>query len=107
LFCLIGAYSEHNNVSDLWMILVFGVIGYLFERWRFPIAPMVLGCILGPVAETSYITTMISYGNDWRVFFTRPVSGAAMLLTAIVLLYPLARAARGRRRRGMLPDPHA
>ena len=52
LFCLIGAYSEHNNVSDLWMIVVFGVIGYLFERWRFPIAPMVLGCILGPVAET-------------------------------------------------------
>jgi putative tricarboxylic transport membrane protein len=106
LFCLIGAYTEHNNVSDLWMILVFGVVGYLFERWRFPIAPMVLGCILGPVAETSYMTTMISYGNDWRVFFTRPVSGGVMVLTAIVLLYPLVRAARWRRR-VLLPDPHA
>lgn len=97
LFCLIGAYSEHNNVSDLWMIVAFGIIGYLFERWRFPIAPMVLGCILGPVAETSFLTTMISYRNDWTVFFTRPVSGAVMALTAIALLYPFFRQMRRRR----------
>jgi putative tricarboxylic transport membrane protein len=97
LFCLIGAYSEHNNVSDLWMIVVFGIVGYLFERWRFPIAPMVLGCILGPVAETSFLTTMISYRNDWTVFFTRPVSGAVMVLTAVALLYPFFRRMRRRR----------
>ena len=82
MFCLIGAYSEHNNLTDLWMIVVFGVVGYLFERYRFPIAPMVLGCILGPVAETSFLTSMISYRNDWTVFFTRPVSGAVMVLSA-------------------------
>jgi len=98
LFCLIGAYSEHNNISDLWMIVVFGVVGYLFERWRFPIAPMVLGCILGPVAETSFLTTMISYRNDWTVFFTRPVSASVMVLTAFALLYPLYRRYRSRRR---------
>src|SRR6478672_5853855 len=98
LFCLIGAYSEHNNVSDLWMIVVFGIVGYLFERWRFPIAPMVLGCILGPVAETSFLTTMISYRNDWTVFFTRPVSAVVMALTALALLYPLYRRLRIRRR---------
>jgi putative tricarboxylic transport membrane protein len=98
LFCLIGAYSEHNNVSDLWMIVVFGVVGYLFERWRFPIAPMVLGCILGPVAETAYLTTMISYQNDWTVFFTRPVSGTVMGLTVLALLYPLYRHWRRRGR---------
>jgi putative tricarboxylic transport membrane protein len=86
------------------MIVVFGVVGYLFERWRFPIAPMVLGCILGPVAETSFLTTMISYRNDWTVFFTRPVSAAVMVLTAIALLYPLARRLR-RRRIGALAHP--
>src|SRR4029079_5921825 len=78
LFCLIGAYSEHNNITDLWMIVVFGIVGYLFERWGFPIAPMVLGCILGPIAESSYMTTMISYRNDWTAFFTRPVSATVM-----------------------------
>ena len=99
MFCLIGAYSEHNDVNDLWMIVVFGVIGYLFERWRFPIAPMVLGCILGPVAENAFMTTMISYYNDWTVFFTRPVSGAAMVMTAAALLYPAIRGWRRRQRR--------
>jgi putative tricarboxylic transport membrane protein len=100
LFCLIGAYSEHNNVTDLWMIVVFGVVGYLFERFGFPIAPMVLGCILGPVAETSFMTSMISYQNDWTVFFTRPVSAGVMALTGLALLYPVWR--RMRRRRAAL-----
>ena len=104
LFCLIGAYSEHNNISDLWMIVVFGVVGYLFERWRFPIAPMVLGCILGPVAETSFLTTMISYRNDWTVFFTRPVSAGVMALTALALLYPVYRRFRRRRRAAPVPS---
>jgi putative tricarboxylic transport membrane protein len=94
LFCLIGAYSEHNNISDLWMIVVFGIVGYLFERWRFPIAPMVLGCILGPVAENSFMTSMIAYSNDWTVFFTRPISGVVMLLTFAALAWPLWRGLR-------------
>ena len=51
------------------MIVVFGVLGYLFESFRFPIAPMVLGAILGPVAENAFMQTMISYHNDWTVFF--------------------------------------
>ena len=97
LFCLIGAYSEHNNITDLWMIVVFGIVGYLFERWRFPVAPMVLGCILGPIAESSYMTTMISYRNDWTVFFTRPVSATVMALSAAALLYPAYRGFRRRR----------
>jgi putative tricarboxylic transport membrane protein len=98
LFCFVGAYSARNSVTDLWMIVVFGVLGYLFERYRFPIAPMVLGCILGPVAETSFMTSMIAYQNDWTVFFTRPISGTVMALTGLALAYPLIRAIRSRRR---------
>jgi putative tricarboxylic transport membrane protein len=91
LFCFIGAFSARNNVTDLWMIVTFGIIGYLFERYRFPIAPMVLGCILGPQAENSFMTSMISYGNDWTVFFTRPISGMVMALVIAALSYPLIR----------------
>ena len=94
LFCFVGAYSARNSVTDLWMIVIFGVVGYLFERFRFPIAPMVLGCILGPVAETAFMTSMISYQNDWTVFFTRPISGSVMALTALALAYPMLRALR-------------
>ena len=91
LFCFVGAYSARNSLTDLWMIVIFGGVGYLFERYRFPIAPMVLGAILGPQAETSFMTSMISYGNDWTVFFTRPISGGVMALTIVALAYPIVR----------------
>ena len=94
LFCFVGAYSARNSATDLWMIVAFGVLGYLFERFRFPIAPMVLGCILGPVAENSFMTSMIAYSNDWTVFFTRPISGVVMLLTGAALAWPLWRGVR-------------
>ncbi|HYA39406.1 MAG TPA: tripartite tricarboxylate transporter permease, partial [Candidatus Methylomirabilis sp.] len=88
LFCFVGAYSARNSITDLWMIVIFGVVGYLFEKYRFPIAPMVLGCILGPVAETSFMTSMIAYQNDWTIFFTRPISGTVMVLIVLALAVP-------------------
>ena len=60
-----------------------------------------LGSILGPLAETTFMTTMISFGNDWTVFFTRPVAGAVMALSLVALLVPLLR--RLRRRRTIVP----
>jgi putative tricarboxylic transport membrane protein len=91
LFCFIGAYSARNSLTDLWMIVIFGIVGFLFERLRFPIAPMVLGCILGPIAETSFMTSMIAYQNDWTIFFTRPISGTVMALVVLALAYPMLR----------------
>jgi putative tricarboxylic transport membrane protein len=52
---------------------------------------MVLGCILGTQAESSFMTSMISYQNDWTVFFTRPISGTVMVFVIIALTYPLFR----------------
>jgi putative tricarboxylic transport membrane protein len=98
VFCFIGALSIRGNVADLWLMIGFGVIGYLFERLRFPIAPMVLGVILGPMAEESFLNAMISHGNDWTVFFTRPISAPLMILSAAVLLLPLIGALRLRMR---------
>jgi putative tricarboxylic transport membrane protein len=74
--------------------VAFGAVGYLFEEFRFPIAPMVLGCILGPLAESYFLTSMISAQNDWTVFFTRPVSLALIVLSLVTLIYPLLRAQR-------------
>jgi len=94
LFCFVGAYSARNSITDLWMIVAFGIVGYLFERFRFPIAPMVLGCILGPIAENSFMTSMIAYKNDWTIFFTRPISGTVMILTFLALAFPLVKQMR-------------
>lgn len=98
LFCFIGAFAARNNITDLWMIVTFGVVGYLFERFRFPIAPMVLGCILGREAENAFMTSMLSFQNDWTVFFTRPIAGFVMAMAVISLVFPLLRQMYQRRK---------
>ncbi len=95
LLCFVGAFSIRNSISDLWLMAAFGVVGYLFERIQFPIAPMVLGTILGPLAESSFMTTMISFQNDWTIFFRRPISGVIMALTVGALFLPLFTKFRG------------
>jgi putative tricarboxylic transport membrane protein len=97
MLCILGAFAARNNITDVWLIVVFGVIGYLCERFRFPITPMVLGVILGPLAETNFMTTMISFGNDWTVFFTRPISGTIMVVAVLTIVYPVFRQLRKRR----------
>jgi putative tricarboxylic transport membrane protein len=100
MLCFIGALSIRSNVTDLWLMIGFGVLGYLFERFRFPIAPLVLGVILGPLAEEAFMNAMISHGNDWTVFFTRPIAGFVMALTAFTLLLPFF----STRRAGQRPE---
>jgi putative tricarboxylic transport membrane protein len=98
ILCFIGALSIRNDVTDLWLMIGFGVIGYLFERLKFPIAPLVLGVILGPLAEESFMNAMISFGNDWTVFFRRPISGIVMVFTIVILLLPFLQQWRAKRR---------
>ena len=96
--CILGAFAARNNITDVWLLVVFGVLGYLAERFRFPVSPLVLGAILGPLAESTFMTTMISFGNDWTVFFTRPVAGAVMALALVALVLPLLRQLLHRRK---------
>ena len=103
MFCFIGAFAARNNLSDLYVIAAFGVLGFLFERWRFPIAPLVLGSILGPLAETTFMTTMISFDNDWTVFFTRPVAGAVMTLAVLAFVLPMVQQFWRRRKTARAP----
>jgi putative tricarboxylic transport membrane protein len=98
ILCFIGALSIRNDVTDLWLMIGFGIIGYLFERLKFPIAPLVLGVILGPLAEAAFMNSMISFDNDWTVFFRRPISGTVMLFTIVILLLPFIQQWRARRR---------
>lgn len=91
MFCLVGAYADRNSMSDVWMIVIFGVLGYLFEKFKFPISPMVLGAILGPIGETAFVRSMIANNNDWTAFFAGPIRGPLMVASALALSYPLLR----------------
>jgi putative tricarboxylic transport membrane protein len=105
ILCFVGALSIRNNVTDLWLIIVFGVLGFGFERLRFPVAPLVLGVILGPIAEENFMNSMISFSNDWTIFFTRPISGTIAGLTTVVLLLPFAQRLYAKRAARIAPAP--
>jgi putative tricarboxylic transport membrane protein len=91
MFAMIGAFAERNSLSDVWMIVIFGALAYVFEQFKFPISPMVLGAILGPIAEDSFMRSMITFHNDPRVFFLSPISGTLMGLSLLSLAYPIVR----------------
>ena len=91
LFCAIGVYSTNNNVFDIWMVAIFGVIGYLFIKLGCEPAPLLLGFILGPMMEENLRRALLLSRGDWSVLVTRPLSAgllAAALLLLIVVLLP-------------------
>ena len=89
VFSLVGAYGVRNNIADVYICLLFGVLGFYMRRFGFPTAPMVLGVILGPLAEGYFMTSMANYADDWTVFFTRPKSAFLMALAAAFVLWAL------------------
>jgi putative tricarboxylic transport membrane protein len=90
LFCAVGVYSTNNNTFDIWMVALFGVIGYMFIKLGCEPAPLLLGFILGPMMEENLRRALLLSRGSWAVLVTRPLSasllGAAVLLLAIVLL---------------------
>jgi putative tricarboxylic transport membrane protein len=86
LFCLIGAYSINQSVFDIWVMLGFGVIGYLLRKLDFPLAPAVLGLILGPQLEKSLRTSLEMSAGDFSIFLTRPITVVLLVLCVLVLL---------------------
>ncbi|MBV5344391.1 MAG: tripartite tricarboxylate transporter permease, partial [Rhodoferax sp.] len=85
LFCSIGVYSTNNNTFDIWVVAIFGVIGYLFIKLGAEPAPLLLGFILGPMMEEYLRRALLLSRGDWSVFVTRPLS-ASLLAAAVVLL---------------------
>ncbi|MBI4184956.1 MAG: tripartite tricarboxylate transporter permease [Proteobacteria bacterium] len=95
--CVIGSYAINNSMFDVYLMLFFGFLGHLLERMNYPLAPAVLGLVLGPYAETSLRLALRISGGDATVLVTRPLSLAVALLTLAILVYPLARACLGNR----------
>ncbi len=91
VFTVLGAYSLRTDMSDVWLMAGFGVLGYVMRRFEFPVAPLVLGVILGPIAERHFMITMFSYHNDWTIFVARPISALFLALAAATVAVALVR----------------
>lgn len=88
---IIGSYSIRNNMMDVIIMFIFGVIGYLFRQLKFHPGPIVLGMILGPFAENGLVQAMLmgrAEGSIWKIFFTRPISIVLIILSVISALWP-------------------
>jgi len=85
LFCAIGVYSTNNNVFDIWLVAIFGVVGYTFIKLGCEPAPLLLGLILGPMMEENLRRALLLSRGDWSVFVSRPIS-AGLLAGAVALL---------------------
>lgn len=84
LFCIVGAFAITNSPYGVWVMLVFGVLGWLMEENGIPVAPLVLGIVLGELLEQSFLTSLIKADGSLLAFFTRPIAGALGVATLLV-----------------------
>jgi len=90
LFCIVGSFAITNSVFGIAVMLVLGVIGFLMEENGFPIAPTILGIVIGPMLEDNFMATVIKSDGSIVGFFDRPVSGALGAFTILIWIIPLS-----------------
>ncbi|HJQ56634.1 MAG TPA: tripartite tricarboxylate transporter permease [Vineibacter sp.] len=104
IFCVIGAYSIKQSVFDVWVMLGFGVLGYLLRKLDFPLAPAILAMILGPMMEKSLRTTLEISGGSFLIFLERPVALALLVIPVLIFAALLIRPRVAARLRDSDPD---
>ncbi|HEV8663392.1 MAG TPA: tripartite tricarboxylate transporter permease [Candidatus Methylomirabilis sp.] len=94
MFCIVGSFAINNSLFDVGLMLAMGILGYFFEANGIPVAPIVLGMVLGPIVEQNFMVSVIKTQWDLTQFFTRPVSAALAALTIFTWAVPLLPVAR-------------
>ena len=84
LFCILGAFSVENTLFAVALVALFGLLGYVMEENEVPLAPAILGLILGPLLEQTFMTTMLKSQGDLITFFNRPIGGTIGAVTILV-----------------------
>ena len=89
VFATLGAYSLHQSVVDLLTLYVFGLLGFVMRRWDIPVAPAIIGLILGPLAETQFRRALAISQGDLSVFITQPIAATVLAVSALLLIVPI------------------
>ena len=104
LFCAIGVYSENNNTFEIWMVAIFGVVGYVFHKLGCEPAPLLLGLILGPMMEENLRRALLLSRGDWGVLVTRPLSASLLAVAAVLLVIVLLPSVSRKREEAFVED---
>ncbi len=89
VICAVGAYTVHNAGLDIAVMLIFGVIGYVFKKLNYPLAPLVLALVLGDMAESSFRQAMLVSQGHLSIFWSNPLVGSIVTLALVMLFWPL------------------
>jgi putative tricarboxylic transport membrane protein len=104
LFCLIGAYTISNSIMDVFFMLIFGMIGYVFKKLRYEPAPLILAFVLGPMLEYHLKQSLMLSRGKFQIFFIRPISSVCLIIALILLCLPLLPRFRKKRPGVALPS---
>jgi TctA family transporter len=104
LFCAIGVYSTNNNTWDIWMVAIFGVIGYVFIKLGCEPAPLLLGFILGPMMEENLRRALLLSRGDWSVLVTRPLSAGLLAAAALLVIIVALPAVKSKRQEAFVEE---
>lgn len=86
VLCAIGGYATNNSSFDLWVMTAFGFLGYLMLKGGFPLPPMLLAIILGPLAESNFRRTLSISRNDLSVFITSPIAASILVISLLIII---------------------
>jgi putative tricarboxylic transport membrane protein len=86
LICIVGVYTLKNSVFDIWIMIIFGVIGYVMKKCQYEPAPLVLAYVLGPMLEKSMRQSLIISNGSFKIFFVRPISAICLGIAAFLLI---------------------
>ncbi|MFQ5784400.1 MAG: tripartite tricarboxylate transporter permease [Alphaproteobacteria bacterium] len=92
VLCLIGGYAPTQDMHDVWLMLIFGVVGYLMRKLEYPMAPAVLAIVLGPLAEPAMRQSLLISNGSFLIFFERPISAAIIVIAIGLFALPLLKA---------------
>jgi len=85
VFCVVGGYGVGGKIFDVYLLIGFGIFGYFLKKYNFPMAAIILGIILGRIAESNFRRAMIMFDGNWTVFFIRPISITFLLCGSILI----------------------
>jgi len=88
VLCLISGYAMNNNFFDIWLVLIFAIVGFVFKKLDYPLAPLILALVLGPMTERALRQSLIITHGNPTIFFTRPISGTIMVMSIVLFVLP-------------------
>jgi putative tricarboxylic transport membrane protein len=106
LISIIGAYSLNNSMLDVFIAILFGLIGYWLRKMKYPLAPLVVAIVLGDSTEKTFRQSLIASGGNPGIFFGSPLSAILMVFAIALLLLPVVRSIRGRHRPAAEATPY-